>query len=160
MKKKKELFYFFSISDADEFKKRLASDINPLITSTQALLDVSTQPITAVNIAFTQTGLTTLGITDDLDDTLFSAGQVDDAVALGDPGTTGWVEAFDGTGIHGLLILASDTTSNIDDELAVLENALGDSIQELHRLQGAARPGAEEGHERKLICNFRSITVV
>nr|WAW38288.1 DyP-type peroxidase [Chondrostereum purpureum] len=147
MKKRKELFYFFSISDSAAFKTRLASDVNPLITSTQSLLDIDTQPVTAVNIAFTQSGLTTLGITDDLNDALFKTGQASDASALGDPGRDNWVKAFDGTGIHGLLILASDETSNIDDQLASLESALGNSIKEVHRLQGAARPGPEEGHE-------------
>ncbi|EEB94463.1 hypothetical protein MPER_06717 [Moniliophthora perniciosa FA553] len=57
MKKDKELFFFFGIQDAATFKTKLGSDIHDLITSTTQLLDVSIQPVTAVNIAFSQTGL-------------------------------------------------------------------------------------------------------
>ncbi|EEB98446.1 hypothetical protein MPER_02040, partial [Moniliophthora perniciosa FA553] len=66
MKKDKELFFFFGIQDAAAFKSKLVSDIHGLVTSTTQLLDVALQPVTAVNIAFSQTGLTALGVTDDL----------------------------------------------------------------------------------------------
>ena len=64
MHKNKELFFFFSVSDAATFKAKLASDILPLITSTTEILSVDTQPITAVNIAFSNTGLVALGVTE------------------------------------------------------------------------------------------------
>lgn len=64
MKKNQELFFFFGINDVATFKSKLASDIHPLITTTTEILSVSTQPITAVNIAFSFTGLSTLGITE------------------------------------------------------------------------------------------------
>lgn len=153
MKKNSELFFFFGITDATTFKSKLASDIHPLITSTTQLLSVSTQPITAVNIAFSQSGLTTLGVTDNLGDSLFAAGQTADATAIGDPGTGNWVPGFVGTSVHGVFLLASDTVDNVNAMLSEIQNSLGDSITEIHRLQGQARPGAEQGHERKFLRN-------
>ncbi|EEB91855.1 hypothetical protein MPER_09721 [Moniliophthora perniciosa FA553] len=61
MKKDKELFFFFGIEDAATFKSKLASDIHNLITSTAGLLDVALQPTTAVNIAFSESGLKAIG---------------------------------------------------------------------------------------------------
>lgn len=150
MKKKKELFFFFGITDAATFKKKLATDIHPLITSTTALLDVATQPVTALNIAFSHSGLQTLGITDNLGDDAFAQGQAADALNLLDPGTGNWVPGFVGTSVHGVFLLASDTIDNVNDLLDDLQASLGSAITELHRLQGAARPGDQEGHERKL----------
>uniref|UniRef100_A0A0W0G2I0 Dyp peroxidase n=1 Tax=Moniliophthora roreri TaxID=221103 RepID=A0A0W0G2I0_MONRR len=147
MKKDKELFFFFGIQDAATFKAKLGSDIHNLITSTTQLLDVSLQPVTAVNIAFSQTGLKALGNSDDLKDRLFQAGQFNDARDLADPGTGNWVQGFAGTSIHGVFLIASDTQENVDAELANIQNILGNSITEIHRLQGAARPGDEKGHE-------------
>ncbi|KAJ6563614.1 fungal peroxidase [Mycena vulgaris] len=135
MKKNKELFYFFSIADATDFKSKLASDILPLITTTTQLLDVSTQPVTALNIAFSQTGLTALGVTDSLGDTVFAGG------------STNWVPEFAGTGIHGVLLFASDTEANVNTAVSNLESALGASITKVYSLSGAARPGPEAGHE-------------
>ncbi|KAJ6501273.1 fungal peroxidase [Mycena vulgaris] len=147
MKKNKELFYFFSIADATDFKSKLASDILPLITTTTQLLDVSTQPVTALNIAFSQTGLTTLGVTDSLGDTVFAGGQFKDLKNLGDPGSTNWVPEFAGTGIHGVILFASDTEANVNTAVSNLEAALGASITKVYSLLGAARPGPEAGHE-------------
>jgi len=148
MKKKKELFFFFGIADVATFKSKLASEIHSLITTITQLLHVSTQPVTALNIAFSQAGLTALGATDSLGDTAFANGQFEDATPLGDQGTTNWVEGFAGTNIHGVFLLASDTVDNVNAELSNLQMILGDSITEIHRLQGEARPGAEEDHER------------
>ncbi|KAJ7154707.1 fungal peroxidase [Mycena filopes] len=133
MKKNKELFFFFGISNATEFKAKLKSDILPLLTSTTNLLNVTAQPTTALNIAFSQTGLLALNLKD--------------VGSLGDPGTANWVPQFVGTGIHGVMLLASDTIDNINTELASLKSKLGDSITEIYSLQGAARPGNEQGHE-------------
>lgn len=44
--------------------------------------------------------------------------------------------------------LYSDTIANVNAELAIILGILGTSITETHRLQGAARPGSQEGHER------------
>lgn len=149
MKKNKELFYFFSIANATDFKSKLASDILPLITTTTQLLSVSTQPVTALNIAFSQTGLTALSITDALGDSAFAGGQFADLKNLGDPGSTNWVPEFAGTSIHGVILFASDTDDNINTEVASLESALGSSITKVYTLEGAARPAPEAGHERE-----------
>ncbi|KAJ7636939.1 fungal peroxidase [Roridomyces roridus] len=147
MKKNQELFYFFSIADAAAFKPKLASDILPLITTTTQLLQVSTQPTTMLNIAFSATGLSALGITDSLGDADFAGGQFAALTALGDPGSTNWVPQFAGTNIHGVMLFASDTVANIDAAVASVESALGSSITKLYTLAGAVRPGSEAGHE-------------
>ncbi|KAK0199606.1 hypothetical protein DFS33DRAFT_1267808, partial [Desarmillaria ectypa] len=77
----------------------------------------------------------------------YSKGQEADSAAIGDPGTGKWVQSFAGTSVHGVFLLASDTIENIDVILSEISSILGDSIGELHRVQGAARPGLEEGHE-------------
>lgn len=147
MKKKKELFFFFSIKNAAQFKSKLASDIHPFITSTTQILNVATQPLTAVNLALSQSGLTTLDIIDFLGDPFYTAGQEADSAAIGDPGTGKWVQSFLGRSVHGVFLLASDTIENIDTTLSDVLSILGNSISESHRVQGAARPGSEEGHE-------------
>ncbi|KAK0471127.1 Dyp peroxidase [Armillaria novae-zelandiae] len=147
MKKKKELFFFFGIQNAAQFKSKLASDIHSLITSTAQILNVTTQPLTAVNLAFSNPGLTALRIIDDLGDPFYTSGQGADSAAIGDPGTGNWVTAFKGRSVHGVFILASDTIGNIDVTLSRILSTLGNSVVELHRIQGAARPGSEEGHE-------------
>nr|B0BK72.1 RecName: Full=Peroxidase 2; Short=MsP2; Flags: Precursor [Mycetinis scorodonius]CAP53935.1 fungal peroxidase [Mycetinis scorodonius] len=148
MKKNKEMFFFFSIADATAFKSHLDSAILPLITSTQQLLTVATQPTTAVNLAFSQTGLNALGLASQgLGDSLFASGQFSGAESLGDPGTSNWVQAFAGTGIHGVFLLASDTIDNVNAELSQIQSILGTSITEAYRLQGEARPDDQQGHE-------------
>ncbi|KAJ6480082.1 dye-decolorizing peroxidase precursor [Mycena vulgaris] len=146
MKKNKELFFFFSVNDAATFKTKLASDIIPLITTTTEILSVDTQPVTAVNIAFSHTGLVTLGVSESIGDPDFDAGQFSQTSTIGDNPSL-WEPAFAGTSIHGVILLASDTVANINTELANIQSILGSSITESHRLQGGARPGSEEGHE-------------
>ncbi|KAJ7054412.1 fungal peroxidase [Mycena amicta] len=145
MMKNKELFFFFTINDAATFKSTLQSDILPLITSTTQILN--SPPITAVNIAFAQTGLTALNITDSLGDTPFATGQQSAANSLGDPSTTNWQPEFTTGQIHGVILLASGSFDDINDTLDSIKSALGDSIAEVYSLEGAARPGSEAGHE-------------
>jgi len=147
MRKKNELFFFFQILNATQFKSKLKSFILPLVTSTVELLDVSRQPTTSLNIAFSQTGLNALNVHGSLNDSAFSAGQLNDAYNLGDPGTINWVPQFVGTNIHGVILLASNSEKNIAVTLASLTSKLGNSTAEIYSLQGAARQGAEEGHE-------------
>ncbi|KAF7357447.1 Dye-decolorizing peroxidase [Mycena sanguinolenta] len=146
MAKHTELFYFFAVNDAATFKEKLASKILPLITSTTEILSVDTQPITAVNIAFSNTGLVALGVTDDLGDPDFVSGQFNETSTIGDNPSL-WDPAFAGTSIHGVFLLASDTVDNVNAELANIQSILGASITEIHSLQGAARPGDQQGHE-------------
>ncbi|KAJ7590169.1 fungal peroxidase [Mycena floridula] len=150
MKKDKELFFFFHINDVPTFRSHLSADIHPLVTDVTELLSNDTQPATLVNIAFSQAGLNTLGVTDQLGDSLFSAGQAAGAADLGDgpgAGTGNWEPAFVTGTIHGVLILASSTTDNINSQLASLQATLGSSITESYRLLGEARPDDQNGHE-------------
>ncbi|KAJ7589975.1 DyP-type peroxidase [Mycena floridula] len=150
MKKNKELFFFFQINDAPTFRSHLSADIHPLVTNVTELLSNDTQPATLVNIAFSQAGLNALGVTDQLGDSLFSAGQAAGAADLGDgpgAGTGNWEPAFVPGTIHGVLILASSTTDNINSQLASLQATLGTSITESYRLLGEARPDDQNGHE-------------
>ncbi|KAJ6499790.1 fungal peroxidase [Mycena vulgaris] len=147
MKKKKQLFYFFSIADPTDFKPKLADDILPLITTTTQMLTTATQPITALNIAFSQTGLNALNVTESLGDAVYSGGQFKDLNNLGDPGPVNWVPEFADTGIHGVILFASDTEDNIDNEVANVEAALGDSITKVYTLSAASRPDDQSGHE-------------
>ncbi|KAJ6536896.1 hypothetical protein B0H19DRAFT_1182080 [Mycena capillaripes] len=148
MRKKKELFFFFGIENAADFKTKLKSEILPRVTSTKKLLDDDKLTI-ALNIAFSQAGLNKLDISEpDLRDTEFKNGQFSDSANLGDGADAKtWLSPFKGTSIHGVILLASDTIENIDTTLKSLKSALGSSITEIHSLQGAARPEHEEGHE-------------
>ncbi|CAK5278974.1 unnamed protein product [Mycena citricolor] len=147
MRKSSETFYFFSVNAPDTFKQGFQSGVLPLITSTKQLLSVSTQPTTALNVAFSQTGLLALNITDDLGDAPFKTGQHADIPNIGDPSSANWQPEFAGTSIHGVFLFASDTQANIDAAIADVETVLGSSITKLYTIQGAARPGAEAGHE-------------
>jgi len=146
MKKKIEVFFFFHINNGAKFKKGLKT-LAPQITTTTQLLQVSTQPITAINVAFSSTGLAALGVNDTLGDPLYTGGQFKDAPNLGDPGTTNWVPEFKGTFVHGVFLLASDAPSSITNELHSIQSLFGSSMSQKYILQGQVRPGNEEGHE-------------
>ncbi|KAF8583284.1 dye-decolorizing peroxidase precursor [Ramaria rubella] len=146
MKKNIEVFYFFKINNAKTFKSLLRALAGTITTTTQ-LLDVNKQPNAAVNIAFSHTGLTALGVNDTLGDPAFTGGQFADAANLGDPGTSNWVSAFAGTNIHGVFLLASDSILLIDAQLVAINLLLGSSISKVYQLQGQARPGDQLGHE-------------
>ncbi|KAL0581114.1 dye-decolorizing heme-containing peroxidase [Marasmius crinis-equi] len=146
MKKRKELFYFFQINNKASFKSNLKK-IQPLITTTKQLLNTKSAPGSAMNLAFSQSGLTFLGVADDLKDDVFRAGQFADANNLGDPGTGNWIDAFKGTKVHGVILVAADTNLRLLAQLAKVKLLLGKSASEVYSLQGAARPGDQEGHE-------------
>ena len=155
MRKPVELFYFFHINNATSFKRILGNQVIQLLTSAAVLISApSTQPLAFMNIAFSQQGLNALGITDDLGDTFFSAGQLADAPNLGDNVDGDWDTAFKGSGIHGVLLIASDLQGNVDGMLANVLSLFRSSISEVTRLQGAARPGSKAGHERTCTLSF------
>jgi hypothetical protein len=152
MKKPVELFYFFQINDASSFKSALRNRVISLVTSTAVLISpASSQPLAYMNIAFSQRGLNALGIKDSLGDSFFSAGQLADAPGLGDNVNGDWDSAFTGSGIHGVLLIASDSQAFVNDMLNNVLSSFGSSISETTRLQGAARPGSQAGHERTYI---------
>ncbi|KIJ48067.1 hypothetical protein M422DRAFT_777943 [Sphaerobolus stellatus SS14] len=147
LQKKKELFLFFSITNKVLFKQKLRADIKNRVTTTTQLLSVSHQPVTALNVAFSRSGLDALEVPDMLNDIAFSGGQEADNAVLGDPGTDNWVDAFLDKKIHGVFLLASDTDANLNSFLNDLRAILQGAIKEEYLLVGAARPGSEEGHE-------------
>jgi hypothetical protein len=165
MKKQKERFIFFHINNAANFKAALKTYVPNTITSVATLISPpSAQPLAFVNVAFSQTGLSTLGITDNLGDTQFASGQFADAASLGDD-TSKWESAFKGTDIHGVFLIGSDQVSTTirptwliltlhqDSYLTSYQNdlntAFGSALSVVYTLSGAARPGSEAGHERQ-----------
>ncbi|KAJ8078259.1 dye-decolorizing heme-containing peroxidase [Marasmius tenuissimus] len=146
MQKQREALLFFEIKNAKKFKSKLGTDIHGRITSAIQILDVETQPLAGVNIAFSQKGLGVLGIKDDLKDSHFKAGQMKDAASFGD-GTKNWVPAFAGPTVHGVFTIASDKQEHVDNEINELFKILGDSVKEVHRVRSKARPGDQLGHE-------------
>ncbi|EIN09037.1 peroxidase TAP [Punctularia strigosozonata HHB-11173 SS5] len=146
MKKPVENFYFFHINDAAQFKADFKTQLSIITSAATLISPPADQPAAYVNVGFSQSGLTALGVTDDLGDADFSSGQFAQAAALKDD-TTQWEPEFKGTNIHGVFLVGSDVGTNIQD-------TFNDAIQELlksativYELDGAARPGAEAGHE-------------
>jgi hypothetical protein len=153
MKKPKELFLFYTINNATAYKAALKKTVIPLVTSTATLIGpVSGQPQALLNLAYSSTGLKKLNVNDDLGDSVFAAGQFADAANLKDDApATNWVQAFRGTSVHGVFLIASDKDASINATLTKITTAFGKAITETHRISGAARPGVEVGHERTYV---------
>jgi hypothetical protein len=151
MNKPKELFFFYTINDAAAYKAALTKTILPLVTSTSVLLGPAPgQPAAMLNVAYSSTGLKALNVNDDLGDQFFSAGQFNGSHVLGDDDPdTNWVKAFQGTSLHGLFMIASNSDDSINDTLSTITTALGPAITEAHRIEGSLRPGDQAGHERQ-----------
>jgi hypothetical protein len=151
MTKPSELFYFFTIQDPVAFKNALQTTIIPMITSVSNVISRNSDDLQAiVNIAFSATGLQTLNVTDSLGDSFFQKGQFSDAAGLGDVNPTqNWIQAFQGTSIHGVLLIASSDNDTITATLANATAAIGSSASVAYTLNGAVRPGSETGHERE-----------
>jgi Dyp-type peroxidase family len=170
--KKFQSFYFFAITNPIEFRKRLQQIIPLITTTTQALADtaaiqkhksfgnINLLNIVGTNIAFSHTGLNTLGITDDLNDQFFTAGQLADASnnfanqGLSDPGVvTGtktdpaWDPAFKQNTIHGCFLITGDSKLTILERFLEIEAILAGTVKDLIIVDGNVRPGAEAGHE-------------
>lgn len=88
---------------------------------------------------------------------MFSAGQLQDASdpnGLADPGIVisstktdpAWGAEFKQT-IHGVLLVTGDCLHTLHERLQQLDSLLLGSIKVLFRVDGAVRPGAEDGHE-------------
>jgi hypothetical protein len=154
MHKDKELFFFFNITDVAGFKSHLADDLFPLLTSATQSLNNTNTNTTLVNVAFSKKGFDVLGIdSNDLDDSLFTNGQADQAdTLLGDAGgTAGWQDEFKpGKGMHGVILIASNDVDAVNNQASSLVTKFDNSMIEVYRLSAQARPGAESGHEREL----------
>ena len=124
------------------------------------MLSVSTQPIVAVNMGFSQTGLNALNVTESIDSAEFQLGMFSANFLFGDS-SSDWIAPFAGTAIHGVFLLVSDTEANIDAQVTALETTLGSSIVKQYSLLGSSRPGSEAGHESKsssrILCDTPSI---
>ncbi|PVH95313.1 Dyp-type peroxidase [Periconia macrospinosa] len=126
------------------------------ITEDKPLLSV-----VGVNVAFAKKGLDALGVTDDLLDPLFKAGQKDDAFALNDKGVGAtkeefkpdWDEAFlqENQEIHGVFLIAGDSFDTVNAKLDEIKNIFTadgtSSIADVATLAGDVRPGENKGHE-------------
>lgn len=106
-----------------------------------------------------------MGITDDIKDPVFKAGQLADAKDLGDKGfiigdayTPDWIPPFQQQ-VHGVLIVAGDCQASVDTLLhkAIRILKLAPSrdsstiCHEVVRLHGTARPEEHSGHEQYVI---------
>ncbi|KZV93555.1 fungal peroxidase [Exidia glandulosa HHB12029] len=146
MLKPQQIFYFFTIQDAATFKTHLSSDIAPIITSAQQMLDRTKEPLVLLNMAFSQKGLQALGVADALGDQDFFNGQFSDVQGLGDvPGE--WKQEFAGGNVHGVILIASDTKDLIEQQVTFIESTLGASIAKVYELDAAMRPNENAGHE-------------
>ncbi|EJF56508.1 Dyp-type peroxidase [Dichomitus squalens LYAD-421 SS1] len=174
--KKVQHYLFFQIdNDVTSFRKRLGLLI-PLITTTAQVQDDRAKiaankeaaakegkapellKLSGVNIAFSQFGLTKLGITDNVGDTAFVEGQLKDSQNLGDAGTTDaqgnftpdWLPAFKNQ-IHGLIIISGDSELTVSATqatvMAIFNIGVHITLHEITTLKGVVRPGAEKGHE-------------
>ncbi|KAL1597921.1 hypothetical protein SLS60_008409 [Paraconiothyrium brasiliense] len=134
-------------------------------SGTNELGEITANPpllsVVGVNIAFSQKGLTALGVTDDLKDPLFAAGQKADAFDLADKGTgdtkdgfkPDWDDAFlqEKQEIHGVILVAGDSFETVDGKLDEVKGLLStdgtSSIAQVATLAGDVRPGEFKGHE-------------
>ncbi|KAF8480542.1 Dyp-type peroxidase [Gautieria morchelliformis] len=160
--KRVENFIFFTIAQGAAFRKVVGSQaFMALITSAADVQGfrqhISAQkakyqgkicpllPHSAVNIAFTQSGLNLLGLTDNLGDPAFTAGQFQHAQQLGD-NVPDWLPAFKGD-MHGIILIAGDCEASVLATEAKLLLLLGHTIKQVFKVNGVVRPGAEKGHE-------------
>ncbi|KAI0478137.1 hypothetical protein F4859DRAFT_48294 [Xylaria cf. heliscus] len=167
--KKNQSFLFFRIKagQASKFRDDLRSFI-PLVTTTteakkfhQAIhegkQEASRQgkpfPLienSGVNIAFSKKGLVALGITDNSGDPIFEKGMLADARSLGDD-LADWDANFK-KDIHGVITVVANNNIVLDRTLDQIRKIfqVGQkdvTIEEVTRLVGQTRPGAEKGHE-------------
>ncbi|KAI1193587.1 hypothetical protein F5X97DRAFT_336665 [Nemania serpens] len=167
--KKHETFFFFRIKAGKEsaFRDDLRSFI-PLVTSTTEAKEFHhkirehkkeaakhgrphpTIDNSAVNIAFSQKGLTALKITEDIGDDGFKNGMLADASALGDD-LDDWDDNFKKE-IHGVIAVTANSDSVLEGTIRHINKIFrfGEkdaTIAQVAFLQGQTRPGSESGHE-------------
>lgn len=101
-----------------------------------------------------------LGITDDIGDNSFKAGQLASAEALHDRGTKTSNGKFDPTwepafkkGLHGVILITGDSQQTVQGVLSQIKKLFlvgqaNATIRESLSLTGDVRPGVEKGHEQ------------
>ncbi|KAI0451629.1 hypothetical protein F5B21DRAFT_378645 [Xylaria acuta] len=167
--KKNQSFFFFRVKagQASGFRNDLRSFI-PLITTTteakkfhhtinegkkEAAKHGKPFPLienSGVNIAFSKKGLVALGITDNIGDTFFEKGMFADAGDLGD-NLADWDANFK-EDIHGVITVTANSKVVLERTLDHIKKIFrvghkDVTIEEVTRLVGQTRPGAEDGHE-------------
>ena len=108
-----------------------------------------------------------MGITDDIGDSLFKAGQLASAKNLNDRGTEkgdgkfdpSWEPAFKKV-LHGVILITGDSHQTVQEVLSQIKKLflIGQAnsiIHEILSLTGDVRPGAEKGHEQ-FVTSFHS----
>ncbi|KAH9933659.1 Dyp-type peroxidase [Epithele typhae] len=175
--KRVQHYLLFQIGpDVRAFRKRLAVLIPQITTTTQvvgdrakiaenkkAAADAGKAPgllkLSGVNIAFSQFGLTKLGITDNIGDTAFVGGQLNDAQNLADSGVVGsdgkfipnWIPAFKQQ-LDGVVIISGDSELTVTATQAIVKGifnvgAAKATMHEVQTIKGTVRPGKEKAHE-------------
>ncbi|QRV92076.1 Dyp-type peroxidase family [Ceratobasidium sp. AG-Ba] len=150
-----EIFTLFTITNPDEFKKKLPS---VKITTSQEVAALRKEiarvkvespgqrlQTRLLNIGFSQQGLEALGIEGNLNDDGFKTGQYHDAYDLGDrpkdpdgPYEPDWKDAYTKR-IDGILLGAGNNKKNAEAVVNDALKELQDSVQEIYRLEGKAR---------------------
>ena len=100
-----------------------------------------------------------LGITDEIGDSAFNAGQLADSQFLGDQGVTdpsgftpNWLPAFKSP-IHGVIMISGESQDTVDRTQAKIQEIFGiggphATIHEVLTLVGNVRPKELEKHEQ------------
>ncbi|TDL17953.1 Dyp-type peroxidase [Rickenella mellea] len=153
--KRVEWFLFFKIVNPADFKKHLKQLI-PAITTTNDIIkarkaiddhkkkgDPGLIKLSGINVSFSQKGLNALGITDNLADPPFAAGQFASAQAIGDQGQVvngvfdpAWLPQFKGHDIDGLFLFAGDSEATINEDCDKVFHVLGSSFKQVFKVHG------------------------
>lgn len=164
LQKHAELFLFFRITDAAEFRIMLRRQIAARLTSTRRVLDRErvvlhekrhghrvTHPWESLNLAFTKDGLNRLlGSGRALLDPAFERGadNPDTIAALNDPPPTAqWLPAFRAEPIDGIFLIAGPNRGFVETHANHLRSMLTGIVAVVYAELGQVRPGAERGHE-------------
>ncbi|THV05908.1 peroxidase TAP [Dendrothele bispora CBS 962.96] len=171
--KKTQTYFFFAIQDTTLFRTALLALIPFIKTAAQAQADqksiadhklkglTTLIPMTGTQIAFSNAGLTKLGITGvatpgvaDPNSDPFLEGQFKDSKNIGDAGTgpgrdfvPAWDPAFGNANIHGVIFIGGSDHLTVDAELAKTKLILGLSVKEVIQIRGDTRPKDQSGHE-------------
>jgi Dyp-type peroxidase family len=161
--KNAELFVFFRISEAADFKRRLRQHVIARLTSTRQTIerrslvterrrsggargDISA----GINLGFTRHGMTQLlGPRRAALDPAFERGSADpDTITrLNDPPPSRWLPAFIAERVDGVLLIAGPDERLVRHQGDLLLTILGPSVKPVYSELGQVRPGRQRGHE-------------
>ncbi|MBW0492019.1 hypothetical protein O181_031734 [Austropuccinia psidii MF-1] len=176
LQKRVEAFLFIvlksDLTSISDFRQHLKSNIFPLITSAQDVIDNQRKiddskknkkpgdpkislPITETNIGFSATGLLKMGLnSDELPTGVFATGQKTDAINnLGDPidpstkKLSTWSSDFLSHSIDLVILITAPDQTLLDQKINQVKGFLKNSISSSFILQGNVRPGSQAGHE-------------